>query len=57
MKRSILIVVFATLFLTACQQDLTENESLASASVFTATAEGSETRTALSQNGNIYDMV
>ena len=57
MKRSILLAVFATLFLTACQQDLTENESLASASVFTATAEGSETRTALSQNGNIYDMV
>ena len=57
MKRSILLAAIAALALTACRQDLTENESLAGGSVFTATVEGSETRTALSPNGNVYDMV
>ena len=57
MKRSIFFAAFAALALTACQQDLTENESLAGASVFTATAESPETRTALKENGNAYDMV
>ena len=57
MKRSILLAAFAALALTACQQDLTESVSQVDTSVFTATAEGSETRTALSQNGNVYDMI
>ena len=57
MKKSILLAAFAALALTACQQDLTESVSQVDTSVFTATVEGSGTRTALSQNGNVYDIV
>ena len=58
MRRRMLLAAFAAaLGLTACRQDLMETVPYEGVSVFTATTEGSATRTALNPNGDAYDVV
>ena len=58
MKRTLLLAAFAAaLGLTSCRQDLTEKIPFEGVSVFTATIESPATRTALSRNGDAYDVI
>lgn len=58
MKRIIILAVMATLALTACQREFNPEVNKPEApAVFTATTESSATKTALSQNGENYDVL
>lgn len=59
MKRFFVFAALAAISLSACQQDLEieENKLPGEAVVFTATTESSATKTALSENGDSYDVV
>ena len=58
MKRFFVFAALAAIALSACQQNLDiEKNELGKAVVFTATTESSATKTALSENGDSYDVV
>ncbi len=58
MKRIFIFAAMAAISLTACQQELNIEENNPEAlAVFTATTESSATKTALSQNGENYDVL
>ncbi len=59
MKRIIILTALAAAFLTACNQELNieGNQPEAQSVVFTATTESPDTKTALSQNADGYDVV
>ncbi len=59
MKRFFVFAALAAIALSACQQNLEigENKLPGEAVVFTAVTEGSATKTALSENGDGYDVV
>lgn len=58
MKRIFIFAALAAIALTACQQELNiEENKLEAPAVFTATTESSTTKTALSQNGENYDVI
>lgn len=58
MKRIFIFAAMAAISLTACQQELNIDENKPEThAVFTATTESSNTKTALSQNGENYDVL
>lgn len=57
MRRRFIFVTLFVLALVSCQHDLEEISSKVSGVVFTATTEGSDTRTALSENEGRYNVV
>ena len=58
MKRFFLFVAIAAIALSACQQDLEiEKNKVAEPIVFTATTEVPSTRTSLSENGEMFDVL
>lgn len=61
MKRNIAFAAIFAVALTACQGELNpveiQNDNTASVTVFTATTEGEITKTALSENAGMYDVL